>query len=196
MEKKVYNSTNTPVYGGYHPNDIGYGWFGNFRIDSKLAIEFFNNVAMKTARLVHSVNRGELIFRTSDGGFSMQAIRVKVGITMVIKAWKNNNELTHADISRQDILLEVNGSVRDDTMSWLEASWESLVSLVSQSLDNITLPDFSDLISEQQTTEDESPPFFNDYYGTGEAGPVIEPSSSSEYGDIPNLDTDSPPISY
>ena len=193
MEKKLYNSTNTPVYGGYHPNDIGYGWFGNFRIDSRLAIEFFNNVAMKTARLVHSVNRGELIFRTSDGGFSMQAIRVKVGITMVIKAWRNNNELAHADISRQDIPLEVNGTVKDDTTDWLESSWDSLRSLVSQSLEDITLPDFDDLISAQQTIEDDPPPFFNDYSGTGEPGPIVEPSESSEYGDIPHLDTDSPP---
>ncbi len=190
MDKKIYNSTNTPVYGGYHPNDIGYGWFGNFRIDSKKAIEFFNAVAMKMAKLVHSVNRGELIFRVSDGGFSMQAIRVKVGLTMVLKAWKNDNELAHATISRQDVPLIVNGTVEEDTYNWLESSWESLTSLVSQSLNDITFPDFSELISSELSASNNPPPFFNEYNGTGESPPYEESSQSSEYGDLPDFSTD------
>jgi hypothetical protein len=191
MDKKVYNSTNTPVYGGYHPNDIGYGWFGNFRIDSKKAIEFFNAVTMKTAPLVHSVNRGELIFRTSDGGFSMQAIRVRIGLTMVLKAWKNNNELAHADIQRSEVTLGKRNSVEEDTLVWLESSWNSLRDLIIQSgLQAITLPDFEDLVPDSETTEADAPPFFNDYFGTGSAASYEEPSCSSEYGDLPEFSTD------
>ena len=188
---KIHNSTNTPVYGGYHPNDVGYGWFGNFRIDSEKAIKFFNAVAMQTAPLVHSVNRGELIFRTSDGGFSMQAIRVRIGLTMVMKAWLNNNDLAHAEIARSEVTLGKENSVEEDTIAWLESSWTSLRNLIDQSgLQSITLPDFEDLISEFEIIDSDAPPFFNDYLGTGSASSYEEPSPSSEYGDLPEFSTD------
>jgi hypothetical protein len=187
----IHNSTNTPVYGGYHPNDVGYQWFGNFRIDSKRVIKFFNSVAMKAAPLVHSVNRGELIFRTSDGGFSMQAIRIRVGLTMVIKAWRNNNDLAHADISRSEVVLGKENSVEEDTLTWLESSWSSLSSLITLSgLEAITLPEFEDLVSDSEIVESGSPPFFSDYFGTGSSSSYEEPSPSSEYGDLPEFSTD------
>jgi hypothetical protein len=188
----INNSTNTPVYGGYHPNDLGFGWFGNYRVDSSKVIRFFNSVAMKTAPLVHSVNRGELIFRVSDGGFSIQAIRVSAGLTMVLKSWKNNNDLSHADIIRNDIGLRNDSTVETNTLEWLEQSWSSLEALINQSgLENISLPEFEELILGTEILEEESPPFFMEYSGTGSPIQQEEPSLSSEEGDLPSFSTDS-----
>jgi hypothetical protein len=163
----INNSTNTPVYGGYHPNDLGVGWFGNFRVDSEKTINFFNTVASKTAPLVHSVNRGELIFRLSDGGFSMQAIRVKIGLTMVLKAWRHDNERAHAGIQRIDVIMPDELTVEQDTDNWLEMSWDYLRALIDQSGPReVVLPDFDDLIPDLTVTVGSAPDFFNEYGGT------------------------------
>jgi hypothetical protein len=162
----INSTTNTPVYGGYHPNDLGSWWFSNFRVDSKIVIDFFNTVASKTAPLVHSVNRGELIFRVSDGGFAMQALRVKIGLTMVLKAWKNNNDLSHADILRQDIALGSSSTIESDTTAWLEQSWDSLKQLISQSgLREIGLPEFAELISNEDLISADPPEYLSEYDG-------------------------------
>ena len=181
----------TPVYGGYHPNDLGYSWFSNFRVDSPRVIRFFNSVAGKMAKLVHGVNRGELIFRTSDGGFSLQALRVRVGLAMVVKAWRNDNELAHADILRGEHVIGVEGTITEDTDEWLLSSWMALQQLVSTvGLINITFPTFNELLYSEALTESGSPPVFLEYSGTGESVSYEEPSYSSEPGDLPSFRTD------
>ena len=180
---------NTPVYGGYHPNDLGYQWFSNFRVDSKVVIGFFNLAAMKMSKLIHVVNRGELHFRTSDGGFTMQAIRVRTGLSMVLKAWLNDNDKAHAEILRQDLPTVVSGTVEDDTLTWLMQVWDALQSLVAQAgLKNIRFPDFEELIDGGDGVQYADPPeFFSEYSGSGEASSYEEPSYSSELGDLPDL---------
>lgn len=116
---------------GFHPNDIGVEYLGNYPyIDSPEVIAFFNRVAELLNPYVHSVNRGEITIRSGSlGAFIGVSGRHGTVQTpvMLVKTWIASGD--HTSVISDSVLPIRQGQTTD---AWLQEAWEDYSGKLSE----------------------------------------------------------------